>query len=87
MDIPGIFHSANVKAAEGSFWGLKEYIMCTILRKENSNASLCRKCGKCETHCPQGIPIREKLEEIRKDMEGPVFKIALWATKKFKLWK
>ena len=30
---------------------------------------------------------REKLEEIRKDMEGPVFKIALWATKKFKLWK
>jgi len=36
-------------------------------------ASLCIKCGKCVTHCPQGIPIREKLAEVSGEMEGIFF--------------
>jgi uncharacterized protein len=35
-----------------------------------SFASLCRHCGKCETHCPQGLPIQKHLQEAAKDMEG-----------------
>jgi len=33
-----------------------------------SKASLCRECGKCETHCPQHIPIRERLKEADREL-------------------
>ena len=32
--------------------------------EEAERADQCRRCGKCETVCPQQIPIREKLHEI-----------------------
>lgn len=28
-------------------------------------ASSCAECGKCETHCPQGIPIRQELKNVK----------------------
>lgn len=42
-----------------------------------SYASLCRDCGKCETHCPQSLPIRQHLKEVSKDMENFYFKPAV----------
>ena len=38
--------------------------------EENERASQCKACGKCETACPQGIPIREKLHEIAARMKA-----------------
>ena len=35
-----------------------------------SYAGLCRHCRKCETCCPQHIPIRERLREVSAVMEG-----------------
>jgi predicted aldo/keto reductase-like oxidoreductase len=32
---------------------------------EKERATSCVQCGKCETHCPQGIKIREHLKDIR----------------------
>lgn len=32
--------------------------------KEEQRSDKCAKCGKCETHCPQGIKIREELEKV-----------------------
>lgn len=87
VDIPGAFHSYNMRAAEGWFSGMRQYVMCTLLRKEPSYASLCRKCGKCESHCPQNIPIRAKLQETAKAMEGIPFRGARWLSKTLKLWK
>ena len=87
VDIPGTFHCYNMIAAEGWFSGMKQYVMCTVLRKEPSYASLCHKCGKCESHCPQGILIRDKLQEAAKSMERVPFKAVRWANKTFKLWK
>ena len=76
VDIPGTFAAYNRYYNDSKFVGLKEYFMCTTLRKNSAAASQCIGCGKCEKHCPQGIPIREKLQESKKKLEGPVYKIA-----------
>ncbi|MGQ1785159.1 aldo/keto reductase [Saccharicrinis sp. GN24d3] len=38
-------------------------IMYSRLLSDKEKASACVECGKCEEHCPQHIPIREKLKE------------------------
>jgi len=38
-------------------------------------ASKCTKCGKCENHCPQELPIMDLLDDVSKEMEGPLTKI------------
>ncbi len=39
-------------------------------------ASQCIKCGKCESRCPQELPIMELLDDVSDDMEGVVTKIS-----------
>lgn len=81
VDIPGCFSAYNMRYTDSWFGGMKTYFMCTALRKNSTNASNCIGCGKCETHCPQGIPIREKLKEVKKHMEGPIYKTACFVAK------
>ena len=76
VDIPGVFAAYNRRFSEGWFRSLKDYFMCTTLRKDSTSASSCIGCGKCESHCPQQIKIRENLKEVQKEMEGPIYKIA-----------
>lgn len=76
VDIPGTFAAYNRYYNDGKFVALKEYFMCTTLRKNSAAASQCIGCGKCEKHCPQNLPIREKLRDAQKTLENPVFKIA-----------
>ena len=83
VDIPGTFAAYNRYHQEGWFSGLREYFMCTTLRKNSAAASNCIGCGKCETHCPQGIEIRKQLQAARKDLEGPAYQIASKAAKWF----
>lgn len=81
VDIPGAFRCYNVRYTDNWFTGMREYFMCTTLRAKRTNASLCKKCGKCEKHCPQNIAIRKELEQVVKHMENPVYKIAAFAAK------
>ena len=76
VDIPGCFRCYNVKYSDGWFNGLREYFMCTTLRKTKTNASNCIKCGLCEKHCPQSIPIRKELDNVVKEMEKIPYKVA-----------
>lgn len=76
VDIPGSFAAYNRKFSEGTIAAIKEYLMCTGLRKEASCASKCVSCGKCEQHCPQHIEIRKELKQVQKHLEGPIYKIA-----------
>lgn len=80
VDIPGAFRCYNARYTEGFYTGMKEYFMCTTLRGKRSNASQCVKCGRCETRCPQGIRIREELDNVKRVMEGPVYAVAKGVT-------
>lgn len=42
---------------------------------EVAYASKCIKCGKCEKHCPQELPIREHLDDVSRDVEGVITKV------------
>ena len=65
VDIPGSFRCYNVRNTDGFFTGMREYMMLTTFRSERTNASLCKKCGKCVSACPQHIDIPEKLRNIK----------------------
>ncbi len=82
VDIPGTFAAYNRYHTDGKFTGLKEYAMCTALRRSPTSASNCIGCGKCETHCPQSLPIRQYLKEARKEMEGPLYRMACKLSRK-----
>ena len=74
VDIPGTFAAYNRRYQEGKFWGFVDYVICTLLRKNPTPASNCIGCGKCEKHCPQHLPIRQKLGEAQKELEGPLYR-------------
>ena len=74
VDIPGTFAAYNRRYQEGKFWGFMDYVICTLLRKNPTPASNCIGCGKCEKHCPQHLPIRQKLGEAQKELEGPLYR-------------
>ena len=76
VDIPMCFSAYNTSFSDSLFSGMREYMMCTTLRKVRSNAGLCVKCGRCEQHCPQHIPIRDMLHKVNRRMENPVYKVA-----------
>lgn len=84
VDIPGTFAAYNRRYAEGKFWGLVDYTMCTAMRKTSTAASNCIECGKCERHCPQGIQIRQQLKNARKELETPIYRIVRRLVRLFK---
>ena len=83
VDIPGTFAAYNRRYSDSWFHGMKDYIMCTLLRKNITSASNCVDCGKCEQHCPQHIEIRDCLKQAEKELEGPIYKAAKKITKHF----
>ena len=76
VDIPGTFSAWNRMGSDGWFTAMREYIMCTALRRDYTGAGNCIGCGKCEQHCPQQIEVRKKLKAAQKDLEGPVYQAA-----------
>ncbi|MCD7818317.1 MAG: aldo/keto reductase [Lachnospiraceae bacterium] len=86
VDIPMAFHCYNVKYTEGGHSGAWEYTQSTAMRRETSSASQCVGCGRCEQHCPQSIPIREKLKEAARELETPKYRILKWAVHKFHIY-
>ena len=86
VDIPGAFAAYNRLASEGKFAGLKEHFMCSAARQDSTAAYNCIGCGKCETHCPQGIEIRKELKNVQKSLEGPAYRIARKVVELFKLY-
>ncbi len=86
VDIPGAFAAYNRLASEGKLAGLKEHFMCSAVRKDSTAVSNCIGCGKCESHCPQQIPIRQELKNVGKALEGTLYKTARKVVEIFKLY-
>ena len=74
VDIPGTFSAYNHIYTENLRSGRKEYLQCTGFRKVSTAASKCIGCGKCERHCPQGIPIRRELKNAASELEDFKYK-------------
>lgn len=87
VDIPGIFRCWNVMYTESKSNGRYQYIQTVALTKQSSFATQCISCGKCESHCPQSLPIRQKLKEADKDLRPLPYKIAISIGRKFMLRK
>ena len=83
VDIPGIFRSWNTMYVEGKTQGRFQFAQAVGLTREPAFASQCIECGKCELHCPQNIPIREKLKEADKDLRPLPYKIGINAARAF----
>ena len=87
VDIPAIFSCYNHMYSETKGSGRLEYFQTVALRITPADASLCVKCGKCEQHCPQEIPIREKLVEADKALRPWWQKIYLKAARRVMVGK
>lgn len=86
VDIPGSFAAYNRRYSEGWTAAMKDYFMCTAIRKNTSGASNCVECGKCEQHCPQQIKIRQELKAVKRTLENPVYRIGRWLVKRMKAY-
>ena len=82
VDIPGCFRCYENSYIDGFVTGMKEYIMCTTLRSDKTTASLCVECGRCKEHCPQQIDIPSQLKNVKKRLEGNIYKVAAAVLKK-----
>ncbi len=84
VDIPGCFSCYNDKYLLGLKSGRTQYFRSLgALSSKPAYASQCESCGKCESHCPQNIPIREQLNTVSKEMEGKLSKYIIWLVRKF----
>ena len=83
VDIPGIFRCYNAMYTESKAGGRAQFMQTVGLSKEPPFATQCVGCGKCEQHCPQNLPIREKLKEADKALRPLPYKIALDAARMF----
>ena len=84
VDIPATFRSWNRMYTENKRGARHEYVQTVGLRKEPAFASQCIKCGKCEKHCPQNLPIRESLVKADRDLLPPYYRPVLAVMRKFK---
>ena len=82
VDIPANFHFYNLMYMEKKSGGRHEFLQNMALREEPGFASQCVGCGKCEKHCPQHIPIIEKLKEADKALRPFPYKPAIAIARK-----
>ena len=85
IDIPALFRSYNMTAFESKSAARFEYAQTVGLRKEPAFATQCIGCGKCEQHCPQSIPIREKIKEADKVVRPLPYRVGINVVRKFML--
>ena len=87
VDIPGIFRCYNAMYTEGKRDGRFQFAQTVGMTRQPAFATQCVGCGKCEKHCPQSIPIREKLKEADRALRPLPYKIGINVVRAFMLRK
>ena len=87
VDIPGIFRCYNAMYTEGKRDGRFQFAQTVGMTRRPAFATQCIGCGKCEKHCPQGIPIREKLKEADQALRPLPYKVGINVVRAFMLRK
>ena len=83
VDIPGAFRCWNAMAIESKTAGRFQYAQTVALTRSPAFATQCVGCGKCEQHCPQNIPIREKLKEADRALRPLPYKLGMDIARRF----
>jgi len=72
INIPACFAAYNTSYVIGWRSAEMQYMNAVGIVGENPRlASDCIRCGKCESHCPQGIEIRKELQAVKQRLELP----------------
>ncbi len=83
VDIPGAFRCYNAMFIDSKTQGRFQYAQTVGLTKEPAFATQCVGCGKCERHCPQSLPIREKLKEADRALRPLPYRIGINVARRF----
>ena len=68
IKIPELFQNYNTKRNFNN-WNADYYYSNILTSGNNSKASECIKCGKCEKVCPQHLKIRDLLVQVKEEFE------------------
>ncbi len=85
VDIPAAFRYYNETMISGKKSARFEYAQSVGIRKEKSFPTQCIGCGKCESHCPQGISIIQELKNANKALRPWYIKIGTAVASRFML--
>ena len=83
VDIPTCFSCYNETYTNKFMTGFKHYFMTTgAMSVAGSGVSLCIKCKKCRSHCPQSIDISNRMTDVKKRLEPFWFKPVMSVARK-----
>jgi len=83
VDIPGAFRCYNAMYTESKRSGRFQYAQTVAMTEQPAFTTQCIGCGKCEKHCPQGIPIREKLKEADAALRPLPYRLGIGIVRKY----
>jgi predicted aldo/keto reductase-like oxidoreductase len=70
VNIPGCFSAYNAIYSMGYVAGMHQFVTSTApFSARSGSPSQCVRCGLCETHCPQNLPIMKHLKQVERRME------------------
>ena len=83
VDIPGAFRCYNAMYSDSKTSGRFQYAQTVVMTQKPAFATQCIECGKCEKHCPQGIPIRSKLKEADRALRPLPYRIGISIARRY----
>jgi predicted aldo/keto reductase-like oxidoreductase len=83
VNIPACFAAYNTSYSMGFAQGLQQYTTSAAVTSDSpGGAGLCVRCGRCESHCPQGLPVIQSLRRVRRRLEPFWYRLFIFLGRK-----